>query len=87
MNEELMNMLFVCFLKCAIKAFQVDNGDRYALTTLTISRSWSFSPTVQFLRRRYDVSVAEDVPIDTALLALAINKPAHPVSISSIRFD
>jgi len=61
-----------------VKAFQVDNGDRYALTTLTISRSWSFSPTVQFLRRRYDVIVAEDVAVHTTLLALAINKPAHP---------
>ncbi|XP_057376036.1 cadherin EGF LAG seven-pass G-type receptor 1-like [Daphnia carinata] len=58
-----------------VKAHQVDNLDRYALTTLTVSRSWSFSPQLQYLQRRYSVQVLENVPVDTIILAMAINKP------------
>ena len=61
------------------KAHQVDNLDRYALTTLTVSRSWSFSPQLQYLQRRYSVQVLENVPVDTIILALAINKPIDQV--------
>ncbi|XP_046649678.1 protocadherin-like wing polarity protein stan [Daphnia pulicaria] len=65
-----------------VKAHQVDNLDRYALTTLTVSRSWSFSPQLQYLQRRYSVQVLENVPVDTTILAMAINKPID----QSIRF-
>lgn len=58
-----------------VKAHQVDNLDRYALTTLTVSRSWSFSPQLQYLQRRYSVQVLENVPVETIILAMAINKP------------
>lgn len=61
------------------KAHQVDNLDRYALTTLTVSRSWSFSPQLQYLQRRYSVQVLENVPVDTIILAMAINKPIDQV--------
>lgn len=62
-----------------IQAHQVDNPDRYALSTLTISRSWAFQPQLQFLQRRYAVQVLENVPVDTTITMLAINKPLDPV--------
>lgn len=65
------------------KAHQVDNLDRYALTTLTVSRSWSFSPQLQYLQRRYSVQVLENVPVETIILAMAINKPIDQVGIVS----
>jgi len=69
-------------LTLVVKAFQVDNWDRYALTTLTVSRSWTFSPTLQYLQRRYDVTVAEDAAFNVTLLALAVNRPTD----SKVRF-
>jgi len=64
-----------------LKAYQVDNDDRYALSTLAVSRSWSFSPQLQYLQRRYSVQVLEDIPVDTIILTLAVNKPNDEVII------
>jgi hypothetical protein len=76
------SILKICLLKFKKKkAHQVDNLDRYALTTLTVSRSWSFSPQLQYLQRRYSVQVLENVPVDTIILAMAINKPIDQVSL------
>lgn len=57
----------------------MDNDDRYALSTLAVSRSWSFSPQLQYLQRRYSVQVLENVAVDSIILTLAVNKPNDEV--------
>lgn len=59
-----------------IKATQFDNLDRYAVTTLTISRGGIFDSDLQFLQKTYDVKILENVPLNSVVTTLLTNKPA-----------
>lgn len=58
-----------------VKAVQVDNPDRYALTTLTVSREAVLSDRLQFVQENYVTSVLENRPVDSVLLTLVTNRP------------
>ncbi|XP_072935497.1 protocadherin-16 [Epargyreus clarus] len=61
-----------------IKATQVDNPDRYALATLTISRRGdAVSRPVQFAKRGYTAAVPEDAPPGTVLATLHTEPRPH----------
>ncbi|XP_059090109.1 protocadherin beta-12-like [Tigriopus californicus] len=59
-----------------IKATQFDNLDRYAITTLTVSRGGIFDSALQFLQKSYDVRILENVPLNSVILTLLTNKPS-----------
>ncbi|XP_053601681.1 protocadherin-16 isoform X2 [Plodia interpunctella] len=61
-----------------IKATQVDNADRYALATLSVSAARrGGSAGVRFSRRAYSAAVPEDAPPGAALLEL-VTEPEAP---------
>lgn len=79
-------------LTLVIKATQVDNKDRYALTTLMISRSENIQRipnnvdsssninkyvNLQFIQPKYEARVREDSPAGSRLLGLPTNKPSE----------
>ena len=47
-----------------VKATQYDNPDRYAVTTLTITRGGIFDSDLQFLQRMYSVRILENAPLN-----------------------
>ena len=47
-----------------IKATQYDNPDRYAVTTLTVTRGGIFDSDLQFLQRSYSVRILENAPLN-----------------------
>ena len=47
-----------------VKATQYDNPDRYAVTTLTITRGGIFDSDLQFLQRMYTVRILENAPLN-----------------------
>ena len=49
-------------LTLVIKAMQVDNRDRYALTTLTVQSRRHPKPVIKFLQSNYSVSLLENFP-------------------------
>ena len=59
-----------------IKATQFDNLDRYAVTTLTVSRGGIFDSDLQFLQKSYDVKILENVPLNSVITTLLTNKPS-----------
>lgn len=66
-----------------IRATQVDNNDRYALTTLIVSRK-DFERNRQidglsFVQTKFYARVNEDVGIGSRLMALPTNRPGRPV--------
>lgn len=66
-----------------IRATQVDNNDRYALTTLIVSRK-DFERNRQFdglsfVQAKFYARVNEDVGIGSRLMALPTNRPGRPV--------
>ncbi|CAG9782647.1 unnamed protein product [Diatraea saccharalis] len=67
-------------LTVVIKATQVDNPDRYALATLSLSRAARAAPAraVRFTRRQYDAAVPEDAAPAARLLTLHTEPPATP---------
>lgn len=66
-----------------IRATQVDNTDRYALTTLIVSRK-DFERNRQFdglsfVQTKFYARVNEDVGIGSRLMALPTNRPGRPI--------
>ncbi|XP_017878251.1 protocadherin Fat 4 [Ceratina calcarata] len=65
-----------------VKATQVDNPDKYALSTIIVSREsdWVVEPTaggrlpVKFIRRDHETSIPENTPPGSVLLTTAVNK-------------
>uniref|UniRef100_A0A1B6C9V6 Cadherin domain-containing protein n=1 Tax=Clastoptera arizonana TaxID=38151 RepID=A0A1B6C9V6_9HEMI len=57
-----------------VKATQYDNPDRYALTTLTVSRPGTSIRELQFLQSHYLAGVLESVPLNSVLLTVITNK-------------
>ncbi|CAK9827732.1 Protocadherin-like wing polarity protein stan [Anthophora retusa] len=65
-----------------VKATQIDNPDKYALSTIVVSREseWNVEPTaggrlpVKFLRRDHQTSIPENTPPGSVLLTTGVNK-------------
>uniref|UniRef100_A0A1B6EHK3 Cadherin domain-containing protein n=2 Tax=Cuerna arida TaxID=1464854 RepID=A0A1B6EHK3_9HEMI len=57
-----------------VKATQYDNPDRYALSTLTISRPGTSLKELQFLQSHYFAGVLESVPLNSVLLTVITNR-------------
>ncbi|XP_053972706.1 protocadherin-like wing polarity protein stan [Hylaeus volcanicus] len=65
-----------------VKATQVDNPDKYALSTIVVSREsdWNVEPTaggrlpVRFVRRDHQTSIPENTPPGSVLLTTGVNK-------------
>ncbi|KOC60048.1 Protocadherin-like wing polarity protein stan, partial [Habropoda laboriosa] len=63
-------------------ATQIDNPDKYALSTIVVSREseWNVEPTaggrlpVKFLRRDHQTSIPENTPPGSVLLTAGVNK-------------
>ena len=58
-----------------VKATQYDNKDRYAVTTLTLTRGGVYDSDLQFLQRDYTVRVLENAPLNSPVTTLLTNKP------------
>lgn len=60
-----------------VKATQLDNPDRYALTTLIISRRGSkqVDAILTFVQRKFQAKIREDLGIGSRILALPTNRP------------
>ncbi|XP_047488094.1 protocadherin Fat 1-like [Penaeus chinensis] len=65
-----------------VRATQVDNPDRYALTTVTLSRRGYYSTQLQFVQRDYVATVLENLPKHSLIAPTIINKNLD----SNIRF-
>ncbi len=59
-----------------VRATQFNNKDRYAVTTLTVSRGGIYDTELRFLQRRYEVRVLENVPLNSAVATLLTNRPS-----------
>ncbi|XP_014245575.1 protocadherin Fat 4 [Cimex lectularius] len=57
-----------------LRATQSDNRDRYALTTLTVSRPGTSLKELQFLQSHYIAGVLENVPLNSVLLTVITNR-------------
>nr|XP_045622180.1 protocadherin-16-like [Procambarus clarkii] len=57
-----------------VRATQVDNPDRYALTTITLSRRGYYSTQLQFIQRDYVATVLESLPRHSLIAPTMINK-------------
>ncbi|XP_042865252.1 protocadherin Fat 1-like isoform X2 [Penaeus japonicus] len=66
-----------------VRATQVDNPDRYALTTVTLSRRGYYSTQLQFVQRDYVATVLENLPKHSLIAPTIINKNLD----SNIRFS
>ncbi|XP_052846341.1 protocadherin-16 isoform X2 [Drosophila gunungcola] len=60
-----------------VKATQIDNPDRYALTTVQLTRPGSHSDlsTLAFVQKRFVMRIREDTAVGNRILALPTNKP------------
>lgn len=77
-----LNMLHAITL--VIRATQVNNADRYALTTLTIARndeiqSKQVGLPLNFLQQQFHTKVPESMSVGNRLLALPTNRPGRPL--------
>ncbi|KAJ0181504.1 hypothetical protein K1T71_003589 [Dendrolimus kikuchii] len=63
-----------------IKATQVDNSDRYALATLSVSRARRAAElrAVRFAKRQFAASVSEAAPAGTVVATLHTDPPSRP---------
>ncbi|XP_017764060.1 PREDICTED: protocadherin-like wing polarity protein stan [Eufriesea mexicana] len=65
-----------------VKATQIDNPDKYALSTIVVSREsdWNVEPTaggrlpIKFIRRDHQTSIPENTPPGSVLLTTGVNK-------------
>ena len=66
-----------------VKATQIDNPDRYALTTVTLSRPGTHSDmtTLAFVQKRFSMRIREDILIGNRILALPTNKPGKHLEV------
>ena len=62
------------------QATQVDNKDRYALATVTISRKGGGVQTLHFLQKLYLAGVLENAPVNSVVLTAVTNRPRDKVS-------
>lgn len=58
-----------------IRATQENNPDRYALVTLTVSRM--VTKGLRFLRRIFNINVAESQPVGTTIATFSNNRPGQ----------
>lgn len=63
------------------QATQEDNPDRYALTTMTLSRRGYYSTQLQFIQRDYVATVLENLPQHSVIAPTIINKNIDQVCI------
>lgn len=75
---------FIHSITLVIKGTQVDNHDRYALTTLAIGRkdferSSDYENRFAFLQQRFQAKISEDIGIGSRLLALPTNRPGRQI--------
>lgn len=75
---------FVHSITLVIKGTQVDNHDRYALTTLAIGRkdfdrNHDSDNRFAFLQHRFQTKISEDVAVGSRLLALPTNRPGRQI--------
>lgn len=61
-----------------LRATQVDNADRYALATLTVSSKHS-DDAIRFLHKVFYVKVSEGLPVGSIVATLANNRPGEPL--------
>ncbi|XP_043245021.1 protocadherin Fat 3-like isoform X2 [Amphibalanus amphitrite] len=61
-----------------VKATQVDNADRYALTTLTVRREGVFTEDLQFVQANYVASVLENRRVGSVILTVITNRLSDP---------
>ena len=59
-----------------IKATQFDNPDRYAVTTLTVSKGGIFDSALQFIEKNYEMKILENVPLNSIVTTLLTNRPS-----------
>jgi hypothetical protein len=59
-----------------IQATQFDNPDRYAVTTLTVTRGGIFDSDLQFVQHYYQSKILENVPLNSVVTTLLTNKPS-----------
>lgn len=69
---------FVC-----LQATQYDNPDRYALSTMTVSRPGTSLKDLQFLQSHYYAGVLESVPLNSVLLTVITNRHRDKVNTGS----
>lgn len=75
---------FVHSITLVIKGTQIDNHDRYALTTLAVGRkdferSQDLENRFSFLQQRFQAKISEDIGIGSRLLALPTNRPGRQI--------
>ncbi|XP_030244485.1 protocadherin Fat 1 isoform X3 [Drosophila navojoa] len=60
-----------------VKATQIDNPDRYALTTVQLTRPGTHSDlsSLAFVQKRFVMRIREDTAVGNRILALPTNKP------------
>ncbi|KAH8414033.1 hypothetical protein KR222_002842, partial [Zaprionus bogoriensis] len=60
-----------------VKATQIDNPDRYALTTVQLTRPGTHSElsSLAFVQKRFVMRIREDTAVGNRILALPTNKP------------
>ncbi|XP_036318337.1 protocadherin beta-17 [Rhagoletis pomonella] len=60
-----------------VKATQIDNADRYALTTVMLTRTGKNSDitSLSFVQKRFLMRIREDTAVGNRILALPSNKP------------
>lgn len=74
-------------LTLVIRATQLDNRDRYALTTLTIfSKRHQVMPELRFLHTNYSASLLESTPAGQVLLTVQTSRQ-HDSPSDSMRFQ
>jgi hypothetical protein len=76
-------------LTLVIKAMQVDNRDRYALTTLTVQSRRQPKPALKFLQSNYSVSLLENFPPGHLAVTVRTNRPdvKRPGDSESLSFQ
>ncbi|XP_067643247.1 protocadherin beta-7 isoform X2 [Eurosta solidaginis] len=62
-----------------VKATQIDNPDRYALTTVMLTRPGGthgdLTTTLSFVQKKFHMRIREDMAVGNRILALPTNKP------------
>lgn len=62
----------------------MDNKDRYALATVTISRKGA-TQALHFLQEVFLAGVLENVPVNSVLLTAVSNRPRDKVSLLKVK--
>ncbi|XP_076359059.1 protocadherin-15-like [Tachypleus tridentatus] len=65
-----------------IKATQVDNKDRYSITTLTVFTDQKVLSVLRFLQTHYVTTVSEDTPIGAQIMSVQTSKYSKDVQFT-----